>query len=647
MIKKLQDLLQWLFLQVEGLFNAAFGDRINPFYHLGAITFFLFWIISGSGLYLYVFFETGIAEAYSSVVDLSTKQWWLGGIMRSVHRYASDAMVLTMVLHMLRYFAFDLYHGFRWFSWITGILLIWMVYASGVNGYMLPWDMLAQYVTVTSFEWLDWLPLFNGSLMRNFLYSDHVGDRFFTLLSFLHVGLPLVVLMVMWIHVQRVPKARTTPPRPMVYGLLITMLVLSLIAPVHSQGGHSDLTQAITQIELDWFYLAVFPLLNEWPLGRVWVLVVGVSALVALLPWWPPQFKRGEKKAYQVQVHGDQGHSVALEVRQGETILDAGLRQGLALPYECRNGGCGLCVCSIEQGQYEHRPYQRSALPDADKARGKALMCCAVPQADMAIEVHGFTGEAAQAQEVHTAHVVRMQRLASDVMLVLLELPMGKTLDFVAGQYINILLEDGQRRAFSFANRPKAGNQIELHVRLMPGGRFTTHVFEQMKVGDPVRFEGPVGSFMLRESEKPILFIAGATGFAPIKSIVEDAFARAVQRPMYLYWGVRQSKDLYMLALCEQWQREHDNFHIVAVVSEASAEQDWTGRTGLVHEAMLADFSDLSGYEVYLCGSVRMVETAVPAFIAQGLDENSCFSDAFVPSAPLPPSTSTPTSTAV
>lgn len=646
MIKKLQDLLQWLFLQVEGIFNAAFGDRINPFYHLGAITFFLFWIISGSGLYLYVFFETGIAEAYSSVVDLSTKQWWLGGIMRSVHRYASDAMVLTMVLHMLRYFAFDLYHGFRWFSWITGILLIWMVYASGVNGYMLPWDMLAQYVTVTSFEWLDWLPLFNGSLMRNFLYSDHVGDRFFTLLSFLHVGLPLVVLMVMWIHVQRVPKARTTPPRPMVYGLLITMLVLSLIAPVHSQGGHSDLTQAITQIELDWFYLAVFPLLNEWPLGRVWVLVVGVSALVALLPWWPPQFKRGEKKAYQVQVHGDQGHSVALEVRQGETILDAGLRQGLALPYECRNGGCGLCVCSIEQGQYEHRPYQRSALPDADKARGKALMCCAVPQADMAIEVHGFTGEAAQAQEVHTAHVVRMQRLASDVMLILLELPMGKTLDFVAGQYINILLEDGQRRAFSFANRPKAGNQIELHVRLMPGGRFTTHVFEQMKVGDPVRFEGPVGSFMLRESEKPILFIAGATGFAPIKSIVEDAFARAVQRPMYLYWGVRQSKDLYMLALCEQWQREHDNFHIVAVVSEASAEQDWTGRTGLVHEAMLADFSDLSGYEVYLCGSVRMVETAVPAFIAQGLDENSCFSDAFVPSAP-PPSACPATSTAV
>jgi len=196
MIKLFQNLLQWLFLKAEGLFNAAFGDRINPFYHLGAITFFLFWIVGASGLYLYVFFETGIAEAYSSVIALTNNQWWAGGIMRSVHRYASDAMVLTMVLHMLRYFAFNLYHGFRWFSWVTGVMLIWMVYASGINGYMLPWDQLAQYVTVTSFEWLDWLPIFNGTLMRNFLYSDHVGDRFFTLLSFMHLGILLVLLMI-------------------------------------------------------------------------------------------------------------------------------------------------------------------------------------------------------------------------------------------------------------------------------------------------------------------------------------------------------------------------------------------------------------------------------------------------------------------
>ena len=634
MIKRFQALLQWVFLRVEGLFNAAFGDRINPFYHLGAITFFLFWVVGASGLYLYIFFETGLSVAYSSVVALTENQWFAGGIMRSVHRYASDAMVLTMVLHMLRYFAFNLYHGFRWFSWITGVMLIWMVYATGINGYMLPWDQLAQFVTVTSFEWLDWLPSFGGTLMRNFIYSSAVGDRFFTLLSFMHLGLPLVVLMVMWIHVQRVPKARTTPPRPIVIGLLLTMLVLSLVLPVHSQGGISNLAQAVTSVELDWFYLAIFPLLTEWPLGRVWALVVGGSLVLALLPWWPPRFRRGAHTSHQVVVRGVDGASAEFSVREDETILDAGLREGLALPYECRNGGCGLCLCSVEHGNIDHRPYQRSALPDAQKAQGKALMCCAVPRGDVVIDVEGFTGAAAQAVEVHTATVAQLERLADDVMRVLLQLPEGKTLDFAAGQYIDILLDDGQRRAFSFANRPHASSQIELHIRLVPGGRFTTHVFEAMRVGDVLRFEGPRGSFTLRESTHPILFVAGATGFAPIKSIVEDAFERGVQRPMRLYWGVRQRKDLYLLALCEQWARDHTNFTVVPVVSEPAEGDGWTGRTGLVHEAMLADFPDLSGNEVYLCGSVKMVETAVPAFIAQGLGEDACFSDAFLMAAP-------------
>jgi NAD(P)H-flavin reductase/ferredoxin len=634
MIKRFQALLQWVFLRVEGLFNAAFGDRINPFYHLGAITFFLFWVVGASGLYLYIFFETGLSVAYSSVVALTENQWFAGGFMSSLHRYASDAMVLTMVLHMLRYFAFNLYHGFRWFSWITGVMLIWMVYATGINGYMLPWDQLAQFVTVTSFEWLDWLPSFGGTLMRNFIYSSAVGDRFFTLLSFMHLGLPLVVLMVMWIHVQRVPKARTTPPRPIVIGLLLTMLVLSLVLPVHSQGGISNLAQAVTSVELDWFYLAIFPLLTEWPLGRVWALVVGGSLVLALLPWWPPRFRRGAHTSHQVVVRGVDGASAEFSVREDETILDAGLREGLALPYECRNGGCGLCLCSVEHGNIDHRPYQRSALPDAQKAQGKALMCCAVPRGDVVIDVEGFTGAAAQAAEVHTATVAQLERLADDVMRVLLQLPEGKTLDFAAGQYIDILLDDGQRRAFSFANRPHASSQIELHIRLVPGGRFTTHVFEAMRVGDVLRFEGPRGSFTLRESTHPILFVAGATGFAPIKSIVEDAFERGVQRPMRLYWGVRQRKDLYLLALCEQWARDHANFTVVPVVSEPAEGDGWTGRTGLVHEAMLADFPDLSGNEVYLCGSVKMVETAVPAFIAQGLGEDACFSDAFLMAAP-------------
>jgi len=283
-------------------------------------------------------------------------------------------------------------------------------------------------------------------------------------------------------------------------------------------------------------------------------------------------------------------------------------------------------MCTVLAGRVDLGAYQEAALTPAMRARGQALMCCAVPHEDMAIDVAGFTGATAEAMETFHASVAQMERLSPDVMRVMLQLPAGQRLLFAAGQYINILLDDGQRRAFSFANRPGASDQIELHVRLVPGGRWTTHVFDGMKPGDNVRFEGPLGQFTLRESQHPILFIAGATGFAPIKSIVEDAFARGVQRPMRLYWGVRQPQDLYMLQQAEQWQREHDNFTVVPVVSEPTPEDGWSGRTGLVHEAMLADFPSLSGNEVYLCGSVRMVETAVPAFIAHGLDESFCFS---------------------
>jgi CDP-4-dehydro-6-deoxyglucose reductase, E3 len=211
-------------------------------------------------------------------------------------------------------------------------------------------------------------------------------------------------------------------------------------------------------------------------------------------------------------------------------------------------------------------------------------------------------------------------------------LPEGERLAFEAGQYLNIVLDDGQRRAFSFANPPHDNAFIELHVRLIPGGRFTTHVFTDMKVGDALRLEGPLGRFTLHEGERPILFVAGATGFAPIKSIVEDAFQRGIRRPMRLYWGVRHRDDLYQLDLAERWQREHEQFSVVPVLSDGQPGDGWTGRRGLVHEVMLEDFPDLSGHEVYACGSVKMVEAAVPAFLAQGLGEAFCFSDAFTPS---------------
>jgi NAD(P)H-flavin reductase len=291
-----------------------------------------------------------------------------------------------------------------------------------------------------------------------------------------------------------------------------------------------------------------------------------------------------------------------------------------------------VCICSIEHGPVAHRAYQPGALPDSLKSQGKALMCCAMPQGDVVIDAQGLAHTPARAAQLYTGRVVGLERLAEEVTRVLIELPQGRRIQFTAGQYVNILLENGERRAFSFANPPHENGLIELHVRRIPGGRFTGHVFDEMRLGDMLRFEGPLGSFTLNESARPILFVAGATGFAPVKSIVEDAFHRGIQRPMRLYWGVRRRRDLYLLELVERWQREHENFLAVPVHSHPESEDKWTGRTGLVHEAMLADFGNLVGYEVYVCGSLRMVETAVPAFIAQGLSEEACFSDAFRPS---------------
>jgi NAD(P)H-flavin reductase/ferredoxin len=640
----IQRALRAAFMAAERVFNAAFGDRLNPLYHLGAMAFFLFWVVGATGLVLYALFDTSVEGAYRSVEAITHGTFGLGGVLRSVHRHASDAMVLVMVIHLLRYFAFDRLRGFRWFSWVTGVGLLWLVYLAGANGYMLPWDRLAQFVTQASFEWLDWLPGFGGALSRNFITPEHVSDRLFSLLVFIHVGVPLLTLLLIWVHVQRVPKANTSPPRAIAVALLVMLVVLAVAAPVASQEP-ADLRSMPAALDLDWFLLPLYPLVAVWPLGALWALVLGASLLLLAMPWLPP--RKAGKTALQITLHPGAAQASA---RPGETLLEAGLRAGLALPYDCRAGGCGLCRCTVLNGQVDPGPYQSAVLTDAMRLRGQALMCCAVPLDDVELEVEGVAtlvadSAASAASRRWTARVARMERLSPTLMHLELALPQGERIDYSAGQYINILLPDGAKRAFSFANAPPvpdrappaAAQAIELHVRLIPDGRFTTHVFERMKVGDMVEFEGPVGRFMLSpDSRRPILFVAGATGLAPIKSILEDAFRRGTTRPMQLYWGVRTTEDLYLLDQMRAWEREHANFRFVPVLSHADADTSWTGRRGLVHEAMLADHPDLAGYEVYACGSVRMVEAAVPDFLAHGLAEQFCFSDAFVPSARTP-----------
>lgn len=629
--------LRLAFMQAEALFNRAFGDRLNPLYHLGALSFFLFWVVCGSGLYLYAFFDTSVEGAYRSVESLTHGQWWAGGVLRSVHRYASDAMVVTMLLHLLRHWAFDRLRGFRWFSWVTGVVLLWMVFAAGVNGYMLPWDRLAQFVTQASFEWLDWLPGFGGTLVRNFIVDANVSDRLFSLLVFVHIGVPLLTLLLLWVHVQRVPKATTQPPRPIALAVAAMLVAMALVQPVLSQGGPAAMAQSPTVLAFDWFLLALYPLVYLWPVGGVWLLVLGATALLLAAPWLPP---RRAGAGHRLTLHPG---AVTVSARAGETLLEAGLRAGLALPHDCRAGGCGVCVCSVLGGRVDHGAYQPAALTEAMRARGQTLMCCATALEDLELEVDaaslGSVEQAADgAREVRreNARIERIEPLAPDVVRLVLSLPPGRAFDYSAGQYLNVVLADGARRAYSFATAPGSGEGVELHVRRVPGGRFSALAFGQLREGDVLQVEGPLGRFTLHEGERPILFVAGATGFAPVKSIVEDAFRRGLARPMWLYWGVRTRADLYLQPLVEQWMREHPNFHYVPVLSALAPDDPWPGRRGLVHEAMLADFPNLQGFEVYACGSVQMVQTAVPSFIAQGLDENFCHTDAFVPAPALP-----------
>jgi CDP-4-dehydro-6-deoxyglucose reductase len=324
-------------------------------------------------------------------------------------------------------------------------------------------------------------------------------------------------------------------------------------------------------------------------------------------------------------------------VQDEESILDAALREGYVIPYGCRNGACGTCKGKVLEGGVDYGTYQQSALSEADRQRGLALFCQARPREDVIIECREIS--AAKGLRIRTlpGRVQKMVRLAPDVMALYLKLPATERLQFLAGQYIDILLKDGTRRSFSMANAPHDDEFLQLHVRNY-GGPFSMQVFTRMKERDILRFEGPFGTFFLREdSDKPVIMVASGTGFAPIKSILEHAFHTGVTRPVVLYWGARVRADLYLNELPGQWAQQHAHFRYVPVLSEALPTDHWSGRTGLVHGAVMRDIPDLSGCQVYACGSPLMVEAAQRDFTSQcSLPEAEFFSDAFTPAAPSP-----------
>lgn len=272
----------------ERVLDRAFGPDWNPLAQLGPIGWLLFWIVAGTGIYLFIFFDTGVTEAYASIEWLTRDHWWHAGVARSLHRYASDLMVLVMFLHLVREWAMDRYRGKRWFSWLTGVVVIWFVYLSGITGYWLVWDRLAQYVAMITTELLDTLGIFAEPIARNFLSPQTLSSRFFTLMVFLHIAIPLLLLLLMWIHIQRITEARTSPPRGLAAITLGALVAGSLILPATSQGP-ADLASLPQSVGIDWFLLSLYPVIESVPAGAIWAGVVAFTLVLAGLPWLPPR----------------------------------------------------------------------------------------------------------------------------------------------------------------------------------------------------------------------------------------------------------------------------------------------------------------------------------------------------------------------
>ena len=315
------------------------------------------------------------------------------------------------------------------------------------------------------------------------------------------------------------------------------------------------------------------------------------------------------------------GHSY--EVEEGKTVLQAGLDSGYMLPYSCRAGVCRTCRGTIVEGKVDYGAVHATYLPDSDKAKGFALLCQAKPLSDLTVEVREVHGVRPR---IIPCRVERMEKPAPDVAVLGLRLPMNENFRFLAGQYIDILLKGGKRRSYSLATRPDSAGvtALEIHVRHTPGGAFTDQVFSTLKVRDLLRFEGPLGSFYLREeSEKPVILLASGTGFAPIRAIAEYAGEKKIGRPMTLYWGGRLKRDLYQADLAAAWP--HVKF--IPVLSD----EKWDGRMGFVHRAVMEDFPDMSGHQVYACGAPIVIDSARRDFSAQcRLPADEFYADSFI-----------------
>lgn len=328
-------------------------------------------------------------------------------------------------------------------------------------------------------------------------------------------------------------------------------------------------------------------------------------------------------------------HTVTLQasgkcffVQPGETVLEAARRAGLALPYSCLAGVCGSCKASLVSGEVTYPRNPPAALNAREQALHQVLLCQAVPASDLLLRAREVASVADLPRRKLDLTVEARNRLAPDVMQLILQPPPGDRLRRLAGQYLDVLLPDGKRRAFSIANAPEGAAQIELHIRHVAGGGFTGHVFDELQIGDVLRVEGPLGTFVPREhSERPMIFVAGGTGFSPVKALIEHFLHLGTRRPIWLYWGARRASDLYQPQLPQLWRSQAANFHYVPVVSDPEFSDGL--RSALVHEAVIADHADLSGFDIYMSGPPAMIDAGRRSFVEAGLDEEHLYYDSF------------------
>lgn len=318
-------------------------------------------------------------------------------------------------------------------------------------------------------------------------------------------------------------------------------------------------------------------------------------------------------------------------VNQGESVLDAALRQGIMLPYSCKNGTCGSCKCQLESGEVHYPFHPPLALTRAEIADGYALLCQAEPTENLVIHAREIAAVKDLQVRKMPARVIEKTLLAHNVMRLVIKLPAAQRLQFLAGQYIDILLPGGIRRAFSIASPPQREDEIELHIRHVEGGGFTGWVFDELKVKEILRIEGPLGTFFIRHDtdDRPMILMGGGTGIAPLKSMIEDLIEHGSRRPLHLFWGVRTSDELYMQEQARQWAAQHSHIQFTSALSEPAAATGSDSFKGFVHEAVLEQYQDLSPYDIYMSGPPVMIDSAREAFLAHGADSRRIFFDSF------------------